>query len=343
MKVIFFGAGSYAKHLWEHVEKEKQVFNDEYIAFADNNKNLWGSSFYGKIIISPSEIASQDIDLVIIASTFYQIDMRRQLMYDLGVSENKIYTWEDYSRLCYARNIYQKRYSSVVQNKSKNDKPEKRLSIVVYTAITGNYDSLKDPIFIEEELTYVCITNNLCIKSDVWDVRYIKNEGMDNVHLARYIKMNPHLFFPDYDMSIWVDGKFQILDDLRKYVLQYQKESGIVCCPHPERSCICDELAACVLWTNGVNRDMIIQVADYLKNGFPINYGLYDTGCMVRLHNDCAVRDLMVEWQKEVAKYSFRDQLSFPYICWKNGYEPDICDLDIARNHWIRFKGHLSI
>ena len=32
MKVIFFGAGSYAKHLWEHVEKEKQVFNDEYIA-----------------------------------------------------------------------------------------------------------------------------------------------------------------------------------------------------------------------------------------------------------------------------------------------------------------------
>lgn len=343
MKVIFFGTGSYAKHLWTRVEKEKQIFNDDYLAFADNNKNLWASSFYGKRIIPPTEIVSQDIDLVVIASTFYEKDMRRQLVYDLGIPENKIYTWEDYSRLCYARNVYQKRYSSAVQSKSKTNESVKMQSTVVYTAITGNYDILKDPLFIEKDLAYVCFTNNQHIKSDVWDVKYIENEGMDDIHLARYIKMNPHLFFPDYDMSIWVDGKFQILDDLRKYAVQYRKDSGIVCFPHPERSCICDELAACVLWTNGVNRDMIIQVADYLKNGLPINYGLYDTGCMLRFHNDDSVKDLMIEWQKEIARYSFRDQLSFPYICWKKGYEPDICDLDIARNQWIRYTGHLSL
>lgn len=343
MKVIFFGTGDYAKFLWGNIEKEKQLYTDEYIAFADNNKNIWGSSFSGKNIIAPDEIRNFDTDLVIIASTSFEKSIRKQLLHELEVPEYKIYTWEDYSRLCYARYIYRKRYDTMAQNEIKKIFPIKKQSIVIYTAITGNYDSLKDPLFIADDLVYVCITNNPYIKSDTWNIKYIENNGMDDVHLARHIKMNPHLFFPEYEMSIWVDGKFQILDDLRKYAIQYRKQSDIVCFPHPERLCICDELAACILWTNGVNREMIIQVADYLKKEFPINYGLYDTGCMVRCHNDESVKDLMEQWEQEIIKCSFRDQLSFPYICWKNGYEPDICDLDIGRNPWLRYKGHLAV
>lgn len=86
---------------------------------------------------------------------------------------------------------------------------------------------------------------------------------------------------------------------------------------------------------------MIIQVGDYFKDGYPVNNGLFETGCMVRFHNDDFVKMLMKGWENDVMEYSIRDQLSFPYICWKNGFKPDICDLDVNRNQWLQVEGHI--
>lgn len=339
MKVLFFGAGSYAGHLWEEIKTEPKLYLDEYLAFTDNDERLWGKFLCGVKIIAPTEICSYDSDLIVISSTIYERAIHRQLIEELGIQKEKVYTWQEYTRFCSARRIHREKYGIDI---SKNgDSLIHSGRAVVYTAITGNYDSLKDPLFTDDNLSYVCITNNVNIKSGIWDVKYIEDNHMDNIHLARHIKMNPHVYFPDYEISIWVDGKFRILDDLRVYAARYRRQSNILCFPHPERSCICDELAACILWTNGINKSMIMQVADYLKEGFPTHYGLYDTGCIVRFHNDASVKRVMKQWEDEVTKYSFRDQLSFPYVCWKNGYTPDICDLDIGRNHWLSYKGHL--
>ena len=91
----------------------------------------------------------------------------------------------------------------------------------------------------------------------------------------------------------------------------------------------------------GNKRDMILQVSDYLKKGYPLDYGLYETGCMVRIHNNDEVKMLMKKWENEIQKYSIRDQLSFPYVCWKNNFYPDISDLDINRNPWLLYNEHL--
>lgn len=335
MKVIFFGTGAFAQYIWKQLEEYPELYIDDYGAFTDNNENLWGQDFFGRKIIEPGKLPDCDADLIVIATTTYEIAVREQLTQKLSISGEKIYNWKEYSRLCYARNMYRKRYRSAKQG-GKNFDPAKPM--VVYTAITGDYDSLKEPLFTGENLTYVCFTNNRNIKSNVWNIEYIDNKKLDNVHLARHIKLNPHLYFSDYEMSIWVDGKYQIMDDLRKYVTKYQKQSNMLCFPHPQRACICDEVAACILWTNGNNKDMIIQVADYLRNNYPLNYGLYETGCIVRFHNDDFVKMLMNEWEQQIMGYSFRDQLSFPYVCWKNNFLPDICDLDINHNQWLLQK-----
>lgn len=340
MKVIFFGAGSYAKFLWEQINKNKQLYIDKYMAFADNNENLWGRYFCEKRVISPNRIKEYEVDLIIIASTIYEKTIRRQLIEGLGIPECKIYIWEEYARWCYARSVYRKRYDTEPQDKSMKSLLVKKMPIVIYTAITGNYDRLKDPLFVDDNLHYVCFTNNPNIKSKVWNVEFIENANMDNVHLARHIKINPHLFFPEYELSVWVDGKYQIKDDLREYVLQYQKQSNILCFPHPQRSCICDELAECILWTNGNKRNMIMQVGSYLKRGYPVNNGLFETGCMLRFHNEEHVKILMSGWENDVMKYSIRDQLSFPYVCWKNEFIPDICDLDVNHNRWLQVEDH---
>lgn len=339
MRIIFFGAGSFAKKKWEQIQSDTPFYVDEYIAFADNNKNLWEKYFGGKRIISPLEIHSYSPDLIVITSDLYEGVMRKQLIEDINIQEEKIYSYKEYFRLCFARNVYRKRYGYSSQE-TWNSLDKK--SIVIYTAITGDYDILKEPTIRTDDLTYVCLTNNPHIKSNIWNVEYIQDTAMDNVHLARHIKLNPHLYFKDYEISIWVDGKYQIINDLRRYVQYYKKQSSILCFPHPERECICEELGACIFYNKGNSKDMIVQVADYIKDGYSMKAGLYETGCMVRIHNDDLVKKIMNEWECEIINYSFRDQLSFPYICWKNKFVPDICNLDINRNQWLLEKGHFN-
>lgn len=338
MKIIFFGAGTFAQNIWSDITSKSEVYMDEYIAIADNNFQLCRSSFIGIPIIAPHNIDNYDFDFIVITSLNYENEIRNQLLEQLNISKEKVLTYLDYSRRCYASWMYRKSYGMFIQD--KRDSLVELKKLIVYTAITGNYDTLKDPLFIADNITYVCFTNNRDIKSEIWNVEYVEDSSMDNMHLAKHFKMNPHQYFPDYEISIWIDGKYQILDDFRTYIRQYQKESGILCFPHPERQCICEELAACILCTTANNRDMINQVSDYLREGYPLNHGLYEGGCLVRLHNDAAVKGLMKRWEDEVYKYSVRDQLSFPFLCWKYGILPDICDLDINKNQWLIHTGH---
>lgn len=340
MKILFFGAGSFAHDIWKEIKLKSYLYIDEYLAFVDNNLYLC-EKFLDEIkIIAPYEIPNYTFDFIVITSAAYEKQIRMQLMNQLKLPEVKILTFLEYSRKSYARWAYWNKYGRQKRNNVVSVNKLER--IVVYTAITGNYDKLKDPLFLTDNITYVCFTNNRTIKSKIWNVEYIKDDFLDNMHLAKHFKMNPHQYFPDYEISIWVDGKYQILDDFRSYIAQYQKKSSILCFPHPERQCICDELAACILCTSANNRDMINQVSDYLRDGYPLNYGLYEGGCIMRFHNDEIIKMLMKKWEDEVYKYSVRDQLSFPYICWKNKILPDICDLDINKNQWLIHTGHIA-
>lgn len=332
MKIIFFGAGNSAYNIWQQVVKKPGFYTDEYLAFADNNATLWGTNFCGKPVIAPTEINKWEADLIVIAS-LYENSIRRQLVKKLGISKQKIYSYDEYFRRCYAIWIYRKRYGNVeIEEKQEGSKIK---DIVIYTAMIGDYDELREPLFLSDDITYVCMTNNKNLKSDIWNIEYISDDSFDDVYLARHIKMNPHIYFHDYETSIWVDGKYQIMDDLRIYISLYQKQSNILCFPHPERECICDEAAVCINSKRGNKKDIILQVAKYLKEGFPLDYGLYETGCIVRAHKDEQVKRLMEFWEEELLKNSVRDQLSFPYVCWKNNFTPDICDLDVNRNRWL--------
>lgn len=333
MKIIFFGAGAFARNVLQKIFLDTERYIDEYLALTDNNSRLWGDFLYGIEIINPRNIYEYNMDFIVILSLTYENDIRRQLIDELKVRNEKILTYGEYLRKSYAGWIYRKRYGK--HTPDLENSAGKLDSLVVYTAITGNHDKLRDPLFISDDITYVCFTNNRDIKSKIWNIEYMESKDMDDAHLAKHIKLNPQEYFSDYEMSIWVDGKYQVMDDLRKYIIRYQKQSSILCFPHPERQCICDEVAACILWTNANKRDMIIQVSDYLQEGYPMNHGLYEGGCIVRRHNDIHIKKLMKKWEGEIVKYSIRDQLSFPYVCWKTGILPDICDLDINRNPWL--------
>ena len=332
-KVIFFGAGKQARYFWQYVS-EPQFSESQCIAFSDNNSALWGGTFNGLNIISPSKLDQVSADFFVITSPYYEQTIKRQLVYEIGIPKEKVYSFDEYARKCYARWQYKKRYGDSVKFYASNSKFDLK-KLVVYTAITGDYDDLRDPLFENKNITYVCFTNNRKLKSDIWNIEYVQDDQLDNMHLAKKIKMNPDLYFKEFETSVWIDGKFEVQGDFRVYIEEYEKKQPILCFPHFQRECIYDEAAICMCVKRGKKEDIVRQIADYYQEGYPVNGGLYEMGCIVRTHNDELVKKIMREWEKEVAYYSYRDQLSFPYICWKNAFVPDICDLDINKNPWL--------
>src|SRR4051794_37365019 len=78
--------------------------------------------------------------------------------------------------------------------------------IVVYTAITDNYDHLYEPLYKCDKFDYVCFTDNPNLKSDFWKIKTFQHCNYDATRKARYVKILPHLFFQDYNYSVWVDA-----------------------------------------------------------------------------------------------------------------------------------------
>ena len=54
--------------------------------------------------------------------------------------------------------------------------------ICVYTCITGDYDNLIEIKNKEKNIDYYCFTNNKSIKSNTWNVIYIKEKSYRKIN-----------------------------------------------------------------------------------------------------------------------------------------------------------------
>ncbi len=195
---------------------------------------------------------------------------------------------------------------------------------VVYTCITGGYDSLKEPTHVCYDFDYVCFTDNLGMKSNVWEIRPLpkETEELSQVKKQRYVKINPHKVLSEYDISIWVDGNITVKGDVNDFVNKSLKDDCYVYVPkHPLRNCIYEEAKAVVSLRKDKKEIVDPQVEEYRKEGFPSNYGLLQSNVLLRVHNNEDCIKLMDAWFIELKDKSHRDQLSFNYAAWKN---PDV-------------------
>ena len=77
------------------------------------------------------------------------------------------------------------------------------------------------------------------------------------------------------------------------------------------------------------------QVERYRNDGYPENNGQARNTILIRRHNSDII-DTMEDWWKEVKYGSKRDQLSFPYVAWKNKLNFNFINEDIDDNKWFQ-------
>ena len=223
-------------------------------------------------------------------------------------------------------------------------KKTRKAKSVVYTCITNNYDSL-DEIrtyhYVNKDWDYVCFTDN---KKDIekgqvgiWKVLPIQFNELDDSRNNRWHKMHPHLLFPEYEDSIYLDSNINILTDKLFREIE-TKNQDFILPEHFSRMCIYEEYKR-VLSRKLDNRKIIKQEFEVIKkSGMPHNFGLTENNILYRKHHNPEIIAMMDEWWDMLIKYSKRDQLALIYILWKHGYD-NLKDFTIenARLDWENF------
>ena len=196
---------------------------------------------------------------------------------------------------------------------------------VIYTCITGSYDTPMPLSYKNTNFNYICYTDNPTIKSDFWEMKPLpeKLKNLDDVRKNRYVKLHPHEFFPDYNLSIYIDGNVDIRGDVDEFLNKYCKNTDSVffAGQHPQRNCTYKEAKAIIDCKKDIPSNINPQISAYENEGFPKNFGLTQNCILVRYHNDKNCINLMNAWWEEVKNRSYRDQMSLMYCMWKTNFK----------------------
>ena len=216
----------------------------------------------------------------------------------------------------------------------------KNSKIAIYTAFTGDYDTLKHPEVIDENCDYICFTDNPDLTSDLWKIIPMEESILDNNRKAKQYKLLPHKYLKDYKYSFWLDGTFKIKGSIRDYIYKnLRANSKMLVVVHTERDCVYEEYKASKIIPRYPRAVMKEQVEYYRSQGFPEHYGLGVMGALFRQHNHPDVIKVMEDWWDENIKFTNQDQLSFAYVSWKNDFHPSVSRIYYWDNEYWAKEG----
>ena len=225
---------------------------------------------------------------------------------------------------------------------------------IIYTAIFGDNHYLHDPEVISNEYDYICFTDSDQYSSSVWEIKKVTplygHGGLNN----RKYKVLPHRYLSEYEFSIYIDGNLKIINDLGKLADNFIKfplsvldhslcginSTGTL----NTRNCIYDE-ANFIKWLGDNHpkkhykdniQTIFKQIEKYQFENYPYKNGLARTSVIMRNHNNLQVTQVMEDWWLELKYWSKRDQLSFPYVCWKKNFNYKFISEDIDNNKWVK-------
>lgn len=365
-KLAIWGAGKNGVTFYNILKKINLIID----CFIDNDEQKWEISIIDDIIChAPNWLNRKEKTIVYIcvAPNIYDIIHNQskkianivngsidEILDDIIANYQKEYfeileelpyiqSGEVFYRVCQIGNLEKENYVPLyVEGKESNNK------IAVYTGVFGDYDKVLEPLFISDNLDYYYISDEKPseLKSYKWIDAHniIPSDVVTPIKRNRYIKMHPHMIFPDYEYSIYIDGNVQIIGDVTPFICE--SELGIAAFAHPIRDDIYYEALTIKNVERVASDDVCRQMKKYMSEGMPAKYGLAEMRIIAREHNKQSCIDVMERWWEEFDNMAQRDQFSFMYSMWKNGKNMD--DLVILGNNsrqcpLVKIYGHTKM
>ena len=200
---------------------------------------------------------------------------------------------------------------------------------VIYTCLTGNYDTLKQPLAVDTDFDYICFSNDIPdAVLGVWKIVRIPFTSKDKIVESRYVKLLPHNALQNYEYSVWMDANIQILSEDFYVRIKQLIESNCLIAQvnhsYPFRDCVYDEIGACIEKGRIHLVEGIREYHRLKKMRFPRHFGLLENNLIVRKHNDCIVVGISNQWWDNFNNGPKRDQFSLMPIYWKHNFTPDL-------------------
>lgn len=281
------------------------------------------------MIVSKQDLEEYNLDyLRLIGSTEYRLGHRiTRILRDLSKTTiGKTIRLNDK-----LRQDNEKILAESVQNNINRNHSADIPKAIVYSCVTGGYDHPRSSVCIIPEVYPILFTDKE-IDCKTWNLIVIGEDTLrfDNNLVNRYFKMHPHQLFLHGESVLYIDGNVRLISDIRELCgIARQSRLGIAMHRHALRDCAYEEMKHCI--KHGIGNKIMTtkQMRKYKSEGFPSHFGLTEaTVIAFDLSNRMCGQILDAWWIEYLESASGRDQFSFPYTIWKNGFTmSDVGDL----------------
>jgi len=213
------------------------------------------------------------------------------------------------------------------------------MTAVVYTAVFNDYDMLRGPYQRNESVRYVCLSDRPVVRADGWEIVKVDLPMQGHPYAQRFHKIMSDRVFPDADVTLYLDGTFQLLVDPLHLVAQYLNGADLALFRHPRRQDVYEELEACAALSKDDPRLLQLVADRYAREGMPHNRYLHSAGVILRRHTP-DVAAFNEYWFEELMRSGIRDQPALAHSLWKTDILVSAIDEDIRDNGFVRYYPH---
>ena len=209
------------------------------------------------------------------------------------------------------------------------------MRLAAVCAIYGGYDLIPP---VPEGVDDAVLVTDVPVRSGWRNV--VEPSSAHPRHAAKRPRARPDLY-TDCDASLWIDGSVHVRDERFVQIVRERLEHHeLVLWDHPEdRDCLFQEAQHCHDWEKYRDEPVLAQAEHYRAAGMPEHFGLWATTCIARRHSD-TMRRFGDAWLAEMARWTAKDQVSFPFLLWRDGIRPGTFGIHQLENDLVAWLPH---
>ena len=200
--------------------------------------------------------------------------------------------------------------------------PKNNRKVIVYSCLIGDYDNVTS-FNKQKGYDYILFTDQK-INNTNWTIFPIPdsvlNLKVSNIKKQRYMKIMPHKFFKNYDLSLYIDANYEIKGDLDDYLINTLNPLDHIYIPHLQFGKGIRQALDKAIEKKLDDVSLLNKVKKrYDSKHFLDKTGIVNAGLMIRYHNTEDCIRLMEKWWREVRDYSHVDGFAFDYAGYETG------------------------
>jgi len=200
--------------------------------------------------------------------------------------------------------------------------PKDSRKVIVYSCMIGNYDNVTS-FKKQRGYDYILFTDQN-IKNTNWTIFPIPEEvlklNVSDIKKQRYMKIHPHKFFKNYDLSLYIDPNYEITGDLDDYLINTLNPLDHIYIPHLQFGKGMKQAIDKAIEKKLDDVSLLKHVMDrYNQSKLLDKTGIVNAGLIIRKHHTEDCIKLMERWWEEVRDYSHVDNFAFDYAGYMTG------------------------